>query len=131
VALGASTGVAVRRAGGAGGVAAAPPPVAVRRCRPAQPARKLTTAACAGVELAACFAAVDWDGPYALAVERVTMGACAGIVAQMYIEVSRDGVYVDLQQARVRLLFSVRGLWSCVLYSGGHTARGGEQAMGS
>jgi hypothetical protein len=51
VALGASTGVAVRRAGGAGGTAGAAPPVAVRRCRPAQPIRKLTTAAFAVVDV--------------------------------------------------------------------------------
>ena len=94
VALGASNGMAVRRAGGAGGMAVAAPPVAVRRCRPAQPIRKLTTAAFAGVDVGTILDAVELTGPYFLPPPAVRMAysACCSAAAVFIIEASRGVV---------------------------------------
>ena len=85
--------MSVRRAGAAGGVAAAPPPVAMRCWGLAQPTRKQTTAARAGVDVGTILATVDWDITLALAAERSAFAACA-ITAQLagllLVEASRD-----------------------------------------
>jgi hypothetical protein len=100
-ALGASTGTAVRRAGVAGGVAVAAPPVAVRRCRLAQPARKLTAVACAGVDVGTKLAAVDWASNPGLLVLFGAVFTCTCIfgnfAGKFVAQASRDGMIVGSQ----------------------------------
>jgi hypothetical protein len=59
------------------------PPVAVRRCRLAQPARKLTTVACAGVDVGDIQASVDWASTPAPLIVGLAVFTFSGIAAAL------------------------------------------------
>ena len=100
------------RAGRAAGQHLAVPPVAVRRCRLAQSARKLTTVACAGVDVGDIQASVDWASTPAPLIVGVAVFTFSGIAAALPASLSPRQVVRGCLWAKTAFALAVpTGFW--------------------